>query len=205
MQLAHIVNGPENPVKVEMVGGDGGSFGGSFETDSEGKAVLRIVDAAPFAYDTNTDSLKVSVQSSKYPKTITKTISKTPVGGSQVFELVPPPRKVWVIQNLNIDIRTVSTATSGTHQILFRLGANSSRNDLLRGETSHEKNIFYKYGMLDSSVTAQFPSEKTMQDRLRGIVISEDNPLYIVYQNNTNAIQSSDAYAVLSVIEEGEL
>lgn len=205
MQLSHIVNGSENPVKVEMVGGSGGSFGGSFETDSEGEPVLRIVDAAPFSYDANTDTLKVTVQGSKYPKTITSSISNTPAGESQLFEIVPPPRKVWVIQNLNLDIRSISTATSGTHQVFFRLGANSSRNDLLRGQTAYNKNIFYKYGMLDDSVTTQLPSEKTMQDRINGIAISEDNPLYILYQNQTNAVQSSTAFAILSVIEEGEL
>lgn len=62
--LTQIINKDNKPVPVKLVG-DGTDAAqiniGTFETDSDGKQVLRIIDAAPFAYDALDDALKMKI------------------------------------------------------------------------------------------------------------------------------------------------
>lgn len=205
MNFSQIINSEENPVKVVIIGDGGGAGGiGSFETDTDGKQVLRIVDAAPHGYDANTDSTRVSVVADKVIKQAQYNFSNVPASTDSIVEIKPPPRTVWKIQNLSVDVASISGST-GSHDIYLRLGANSWRHEILNGTASGTSRIIYARGAFDSGITAKPNNEVLQHNATKGIFVSEDCPLYIVYQNKTNALNSGASYITLSVIEEGEL
>ena len=88
--LTQIINKDNKPVPVKLVG-DGTDVAkvniGSFETDSEGKQVLRIIDAAPFAYDPVDDAIRQKVVNQNIPLEKKKYTQTIPASGDADVEL----------------------------------------------------------------------------------------------------------------------
>jgi hypothetical protein len=203
MELSHIVNTEKNPVKVKIVDGSGGGSGVSYETDDEGKLVLRVVDAAPFAYDPVTDSKRVSLVAKEKVKFIKfEGTSSVDDGEDEIIKVIPPPNKVWEVVSLFFRVPPVTNASQGTNRLIIRQGVTASLCSLLRGETAYSKFIEYSYGRFTSSVDTQLPEFAQMQnDLIKGVKISNEVPLHFIYQNRTNATQTDNRIFYLVVSE----
>ena len=108
----------------------------TMEIDDNGDAAVRMVDAAPYAYDPLTDSKKVLVLGSKKLKTIliekTETLldktNNTYPGfrNSDRTTLQPPAGKLWELQHLYFHTTKITGATEGEHQFIVRYGLDST-------------------------------------------------------------------------------
>lgn len=178
------------------------------EIDSDGNGVLRTVDAAPFAYDPVNDAKNVNIkaQHRMIKKDIRDSTPVTASGGSRTTTIIPPAGKVWNLKYLAVICPTISGATSGIHQITVRYGWNSSHNNLIYGASNFDKAVEYMNNIFAAGVTTKTPSNELLQKgNLQDLVISADVPLYVVYENKTNADQTGQCFVYYVVSEEDEL
>src|SRR5690554_6940045 len=191
MKLSHIVNKENSPVPVKVIEGSSGvtgvdvengeSLSGvSYEKDENGYPVIRVVDAAPFAYDPHYDATKVTVQGARKILKINLSESDNVVaGGSKTVTVSPPTGKIWTVHALFTRYANPSDATSGTHRLDLRYGWNYDRFEVLTGITAHNKSIVYSYGIFSSDVDTQIPSNELLQrDVIRDMHLTEKAPLY---------------------------
>lgn len=185
---------------------DGTDYEVAYEIGPDGKAYPKTVDGAPYAYDPATGSLKtISVGVTKAVKNVSSTsnIIVAPPNGSQTIEIVPPSNKLWKVLYFGFRALKIDSATTGTHQFIVRYGKNESFFNLLRGETAYNKELNYE-GWAFTTTDTQIPATADLQKRaFDNLYISEDVPLYVVYQNRTDANTNGIRRLHLLVLEEG--
>lgn len=218
MEFTHVVNSDGQAIPVKVVNGStgGGGITGkdvdnneqihevSFEVDDNGYPVLRTIDAAPFAYNPISDTLKTSKVKVK-KETLSQTLT---LDGNKnaIITFAPPVDKLWRINTLFLRAPAVEGATTGTHSIAFRYGDNLSYMTILEGTTSYDKMIEYKFSSFADSTDTQIPTDKSMQSSaLKDILISRDIPLHINYQNRTDVAPVSDLILYIVYSEENSL
>lgn len=185
-------------------------FGLSTETDPEGNKILKVVDAAPFAYDPVLGTNKVSLVASKKLISSGNIGSLTPetiaVDGKKTYILSPPPGKIWRIIYAFIMIPAPSgSPTTGTHQIFVRYATDSSFN-VLRGVTAFNKIIQYNYGTWSSTVDTKEPTDERIQYvALKDLLITSGVPLYFVYENKTDVTITVKPEIRIFYTEEDEI
>ena len=174
----------------------------STETDPDGNKILKVVDAAPFAYDPAIEAIKTSVVASRKVKNINlatttketvayygKMVDGEKLDGKLSFELRPPIEKIWRISfmALNVNPGTAPEGTTGNHQFTVRYAANDTAHNVLSGTTSYDKALSYVCGCWADTVDTQSPIDKTMQYLIiKDLNITHNSPLYVAYQNRTN-------------------
>ena len=221
MNIAIVANKDGNPVPVKVIGG--GSGGGgitgkdvetgdyinevSFEVDDNGHPVLRVIDAAPFGYDPVLNATRTAAVAQRKVVKLSGSHTETvPVSGSFVLEIKPPAGKIWKIENLFFRYPAVSGATSGKHQVTVRQGENYSVLDILRGVTAFDKRLDFVYGSFSDSVDTKTPVSEDSQHRaIKGLHVSEEIPIYVVYQNQTDAPQTDSLEFHVFCTEEESL
>lgn len=219
MELSFIVNKEGNPVPVKIVdGGSGGEGGGitgrnidndelinevSFEVDADGYAVLRVIDAAPFAYDPDAGVLKVrSVRETKVVEDTKSGTLNLNASETILIEFEPPAGKSWKINLFYFNFPALSGVTSGEHQATIKYGGTTSHYDLIQGRTSYDKALTYRYGSLYESVDSQTPASSMFQNELiKGVLLVQGKKLIIAYQNRTSEAISGN-YAARIIVEE---
>lgn len=220
MELSFIVNKEGNPVPVKIVDGDSGGEGGgitgrnidnddlinevSFEVDADGYAVLRVVDAAPFAYDSDAGVLKVrSVRETKVVEDTRSGTLSLNASETSFIEFEPPVGKSWKINLFYFRFPAISGVTSGEHQAIVKYGGTSSSYDLMFARTSYDKVLAYRYGSFEESVDTQSPASPILQNELvKGALLVQGRKLIIAYQNRTSEAISVNYTARIIVEEE---
>lgn len=181
----------------------------SYETDPDGNKILKVVDAAPFAYDPSLEALRtVPVATSKIGYTkIGYTSQVLETTKSVSFELRPPVGKVWRIKMASflIDI-SANSPTSGTHTITARYYINDMNHNVLTGTANHDKRILYSCGEFAEHMTSVSPTDKANQSNaLKDLPISYDFPLFVNYQNRTDVDVTFKPIIVFAYTEEDEI
>lgn len=181
----------------------------AYETDPDGNKILKVVDAAPFAYDPSLEALKtVPIATSKIGYTkIGYTSQVFEKNKSVAFELRPPVGKVWRIKmaTFNIDI-SANTPASGTHTITVRYYTNDMFHNVLTGTANFDKKISYSCGEFAEYMTSISPTDKVNQSNaLKDLPISYDYPLFVTYQNRTDVVVTCRPYIEFIYTEENEI
>lgn len=177
----------------------------SVETDANGNGVLRVVDAAPFAYNPLSDALKT--MSTLKVKRLEPLADAEVIaaGGKKVYSLIAPNNRTIIRPVfIQFNIPAISGATTGTHQVVLRYANQSTSfpSGILRGQSTFDKAVRFMYGGFTSSVTTKEPSDPASQIQimqfLRGLLITDLVNLHLVYENNTDAPTSAarDIYIV---------
>lgn len=170
-----------------------------------GDHVLRVVDAAPFAYDKPTDSLRIR------PKRALPAItpmSISPAGGvaagaGYTFTLTPPVGEIWRIRSLGVDIPAPVGAASGSHFFNgFYGSAATALNQIFSISNAFGGNIKI---FANSPITKNYniPTEAlAFVNTLSSLVCSNACPLVLLYTNATNVAQTG--ILGLTVVKEIE-
>lgn len=222
MDFVSIVNAETKPVPVKITGegitvnggisganvSDGSHVDGvSYELDENSYPVLRVVDAAPFAYDPALQVIKTTVlaQRKVVKEKLTKSDEVAP-NGTQTIEIKPPIGKVWRIENISFNMPAPVGATSGTHQISFYYGEDVFYCNVLQGSTAFNKVLSYIYGAFASTVDAKTPEDVTLQtNALKGLYVTSLVPLYVKYQNKTDVSHNAARHFYVVYTEEDSL
>ena len=117
-----------------------------------------------------------------------------------------PAGIIYKIFDVSFFIPAPNGAGSGTHEIEFKYNKPDNKNYyvslLMRGAAAYNESI-YTTGGLIGAAGSESPSAQDQQYWLLGgqrpIYISEDIPLYIDYENDTNVSQTGSRYIVLLV------
>ena len=162
----------------------------SYETDPDGNKILKVVDAAPFAYDPSLEALKtVPIATSKIGNTklgnTSQVLEKTK---TTTFELRPPVGKVWRIKMASFIVNiSNNNPTKGEHSLTVRYFMNDMFHNVLVGTASFDKNISYSCGEFADYMTGVFPTDKVNQSNaFKELPISYDTPLFVQYRNLTD-------------------
>ena len=190
----------------------------TMEIDDNGDAAVRMVDAAPHAYDPLTDSKKVLVLGSKKLKTTllnkTETLLDSTHGtypnylNADRIELRPPAGKLWELQHFYFFTGKLTDATEGSHQFLIRYGYDSTAGDVMLYTQLHTGSFNVKGGINLSGGTGvtSFPDTAIAQlTAMRGMLVSNSCPIYIRYENKSNGTQTNSRIYYYVVVETDEL
>lgn len=157
--------------------------------DTNGDGVLRIVDAAPFAYDPSLDARKIAVIGADYG---TKIISISTPGtvnasGNETITIVPPAGREWILRNLSFLYPAPIGASSGNHTVFVRYGLPLASTTLLYVTTGSNTPVSLPFSYGDIQTTLSPNNVTLVRDNLTGLRISNACPLFLRYENATNA------------------
>ncbi len=130
-----------------------------------------------------------------------------PEGETQTITIAPPAGKIWRLLSLDVRINandaTDPEADSGTHQFIVRWG---DVEPILIGRTAYNKDAVYRAFQFTNSTDDQSPADPILQKIiLDNVWISNDTPLYIIYQNNTNRPTTANRQWGYIIAEEDEV
>lgn len=110
--------------------------------------------------------------------------------GTKVIEIRPPETEVYRIQLLTARAQVPTGGASGTHRFEIMLGENDIYNKVVYGYNDWNAEV---YLTMNYFKTAKAPMEPATADtqimNLKGVLITNDSPLYIKYSNLTNVTQ----------------
>lgn len=171
--------------------------------DENGNWVLRTVDAAPFAYDEKLDALKQKALKSMPPMDTLSQVVNVAAGGSKIFTITPPAGELWHIKMISMDIPVATGATTGSQVIEgFFSTAATSLNQFLSVVSNAQTKIVVRSNQ-PMTKTSSFPPDPEFANQIRNAVISNSNPLILVYTNLTDVAQTGTiGLKVLKIIEK---
>lgn len=175
----------------------------SATTDDEGKGVLRIVDAAPFAYDAGSERLKVQSQRVLEMQVLDNTLNVA-AAGSHTVTVTPPAGEIWRVKMLGMNTPAPSGAASGTHKVELYSGISANVNEymMFQAISNYADNVRLRMNTAFTATSAVTPTDQAVQIAvLTSIVISEDIPLQIKYTNSTNATATGN-WAIKLLVEK---
>lgn len=220
MDLSFIVNKDEQAVPVKIVQGNGenGALleGLSFETDDKGELVLRVVDAAPFAYDPVLEAKKVLVIGDR--KLVVEKIMKTNVlankddssypdyNNTDILEIKPPAGKIWEMKHFSFNVNKPNGATLGRHQIFVRYGSDEAIATVLSAKATYLGGLAIDAGIITNANDTKTPDDALSQKlAMQNLYATYANPIYVKYQNQTDVQQTQTRNYYYVVIERNEL
>ena len=156
--------------------------------DGSGEYVLRIVDAAPFAYDAVTGALKIEIVADSYGTdhkgvNIAESVAAS---GSHVVTIVPPAGREWELLVLGVSYAAPAGATSGVHTLFVRYGEQVAGSTLFTLSSPYSAALLIYSGFGTVTGTLNPTDKNQIISMLRGIRISNDAPLYLRYENATD-------------------
>jgi hypothetical protein len=197
---------PNNPVFTQLKGrniaNDETIDAVSVVLDANGDPVLRVVDAAPFAYNPTEDATKVALK-----RRIV--LYNTPQGGVVAASgaldttISPPAGKMWQLKQLTLGISAPSGATTGTHRIQCFIGA-AKEMAVLSFIAGSAESINIRRGLVVSPTSNAEPPTAQLMSVISQLAWTPDAPFIFRYQNDTNASQGVQR-AILMLIEETPL
>lgn len=133
---------------------------------------------------------------------INLTITKTGAVGtstSEYTDIYPEIGFGYELENISMEIKSPTGATTGTHELGLKRGT-SSRPNVLFSTYEFAKDIKYDFGSFLNSPKTQLPLNADVQlSIMKGIIISQNRPLRITYSNKTDIVQNNDRVYNLSV------
>lgn len=177
------------------------------ELDDNGKAVLRIIDAAPAGYDPARDSVRTSAMPIKRKKQMQVVLANMPIGDTDIL-VYSALNTLAKVTSISFSIGGVAApASSGTHGVAIYDKSVSTTNLLYSMSTTYWDNLqllrTYKAAGTEDSGTSYAILQQIINTGLFfGDNTSADNPLIIRYKNNSNAIRTNTAYVLINYIEE---
>lgn len=171
--------------------------------DKNGNWVLRIVDAAPFAYDETLDALKQKPLKSMPAMDTLSQVVNVAAGGNKTFTITPPTGELWHIKMISLDIPVATGATTGSQVIEgFFTTAATSLNQFLSVVSNASTKIVIRSNQ-PMTKTSSYPPDPEFANQIRSTVISNSNPLILVYSNLTDVAQTGTiGLKILKVIEK---
>lgn len=108
--------------------------------------------------------------------------------------LTPPEGKIWEVVRIRLYCLAPPSATTGSHE--FRLFTEDNDSTItvyhLSGESNYNTKLSYTYGRWEHADILQKPADPIHQlQAVEGIVISDTNPLYLLYSNDTDVTQTN--------------
>ena len=185
----------DNPVKLTA------------EIDDNGKATLRVVDAAPAGYDPARDSIRSSTMPIKRKKQIQVQLTNMPIGDTDIM-VYSALNTLAKVTSISFSISGVAApASSGTHGVAIYDKSVSTTNLLYSMSTTYWDNLqllrTHKAAGTEDSGTSYAILQQIINTGLFfGDNTSADNPLIIRYKNGSNAIRTNTAYVLINYIEE---
>lgn len=178
-------------MRIAGRGADGLAKAITVVQDTNGDWVLRMVDAAPFAYDEATDTKKIMPKKALPEiQTLSETVNIAP-SGNRTFTIQPPIGELWHIKHLSIDIPVPTGATSGS-TILDALysSISSNLNQIFTISNAFGAKVVIR-GSYPLTKNNNYPiSDTDFARSIQNIVCSNENPLLLLYTNLTNATQT---------------
>lgn len=175
----------------------------SIVDDGDGNGVLRVVDAAPFAYNSVEDALQVAIS-----KNIV--LYNTPQGGVVAAgagidtTLTPPAGKMWRWLGMKLQAGAPAGAASGTHRIEGFIGA-AKQMPVFSFVANFGKSVIFRNGHVPTGTTdVQAEPPNAQAAILNQLMWTADVPLVIRYQNDTDVSQGVQRIVQL-LIEETPL
>jgi len=159
----------------------------SVEQDPAGLSVLRVIDAAPHAFDNLTGAYKTVEQVSVkiHDENRVSSIAK---GTKDIVKITPPLNVICTIKAIGFNTAAPTGATSGSTDFYISIGEENP---------SHFKKPINKNSSYTSG-NSIFLNDNTMQQSIRGLQFSESKPLYLVFANNTDvAVTNTRSFYVI--------
>ena len=159
----------------------------SVEQDPAGFSVLRVIDAAPHAFDNLTGSYKTVEQVSVkiHDESRATSIAK---GSKDIVKITPPLNVICTIKAIGFNVAAPTSATSGSTDFYVSIGEESP---------SHFKKPINK-NAAHASGNSTFLNDSVTQQLVRGLQFSESQPLYLVFENKTDvAVTNTRSFYVI--------
>ena len=157
--------------------------GVSFEVDEDGYAALRVVDAAPFAYDDVNERLRVTSEpveeAVRYFETPSTTVAAS---GNETIYIDPGAGYIGILTAIAFRASTPPDATSGTHNLRAYIGAGI-------GSFTFERIVSEEASFSDFSVMREIAAD---QSAVRGLAFTSADNLVLRYGNNTDKAQTNE-------------
>lgn len=118
---------------------------------------------------------------------------------SEVTEVYAPAGSVYNLQALQVQVDADGTATSGTHTFVVRpLDAFG----VLYGESNYNTEVRYQFGYWYTADVEANPTTEAAQEAIQSrLKATENSPLVVRYDNDTNAAQDNTRLITLIVDE----
>ena len=159
----------------------------SVEQDPAGLSVLRVIDAAPHAFDNLTGSYK-TVEEVSVKVHDENRVTSVAKGTKDIVKITPPLNVICTIKAIGFNVAAPTGATSGSTDFYISIGEENP---------SHFKKPINKNSSYTSG-NSIFLNDNTMQQSIRGLQFSESKPLYLVFANNTDvAVTNTRSFYVI--------
>jgi len=151
--------------------------------------------------DANPGSMKLTGRRIALPApgNYDQTLDVSP-GGTATITVTPPAGEIWRIWMVTITIPAIAGST-GTHRFRLRVGINNDYGNLLSLSADYSSSLSYTYRILGTG-TAVPPDTAEQQRAVIGLPVSSNCPLYLFYNNDSDASQTGSC--VLQIIREVE-
>lgn len=119
---------------------------------------------------------------------------------SETTEVYAPTGSIYNVLAMQVYVPSDATATSGQHVMVIRPMGHFAT---LRGENTYAGDISYDRGHWNKVGTdgASPPDEAAQAEYVRALRATENSPITILYQNQTDAAQDNNR-KILFVVEE---
>lgn len=208
IKIDSINNGAIDPTIIRHMRGDIKKLFITNDSGSGGELVLLIPQTENFeanaalAVDTN-NILKVNIAAQPANSAIDveqvansglslafisddQTASLAP-SASETITITPPTGYIYEVKQLKHQVNAVPSSTSGTH----KLQVNSSNITHLEGSSNYNTGLQFNFGYwLAANASSYPPNTSNPQGIIETIILDENNPLTIIYTNNTDATQT---------------
>lgn len=120
-------------------------------------------------------------------------------GATETVEIYAPTGALYHVRAMTLNVGFDGTATSGTHEFQVRTAGNIRA---LIGEANFDAKIAFEGGIWTAANTKQQPSTEAGQvATLINVEATENEPVKVLYTNNTDAAQDNDRLIRLTVEE----
>lgn len=124
-------------------------------------------------------------------------------GGLVTATITPPSGVLWRTPLIWFWGLAPSGATTGTHRVQVYQGMNSYQYLIIRAVSTYTSYVRIMSNIAETANESALPTmEDVQQQAIQNLVISQDLPLFITYQNDTDAINTGNIEIRLIVLEE---
>lgn len=162
----------------------------SHELDDNGKAVLRVVDAAPFAYDQVANAIRTLPVRKLVRTRNTYSTTVAATSGNHILTFVPTAGHIARLRYMAVFIPVIAGST-GSHRLQITVGPESA----YAAERIIDRDV-----VATSAITVS-ANNATDRDLMRDVVFDATNPLQVAYYNVSNIDQTGVRF-VLVIYEE---
>ncbi len=131
---------------------------------------------------------KLAVEIGEY----SQVLSVAATSGTALITITPPVGELWRLRTLTLWVVTPTGATTGSHSVQVRAGVNDSDYNILLANTAFGTTIEIAGNYIKAATVEKRPTtEQAQQMAILSAVVTNAKPLYFLYTNNTDVIQTN--------------